>query len=251
METMSLSLFDDFGRLQDTVNALMGDFGSRTVGGSRPGGGNLGGRPGGGNLGGRRRRQNKWNDTGFDDFGLGGFGAEPLLEDEGYSMPSGGLSGAPYDTSSETRQKMRDESKMDEGGDSSSALTPHQGGMVGQRYGGLNLPVLRCRVNIEELKDKYAITAEIPGFDKQNLKVNISDNNVLTISGEQKKEHVEQSKEKKFLRVERSFGRVQRSLQLPRNILKDNINASYENGILHINVAKNEEKSQRQDITIS
>lgn len=54
-------------------------------------------------------------------------------------------------------------------------------------------------VNVEDQKDQLIVTAEVPGFDKENLKVNISDDNVLTICGEQKKEHIEQSKDKKFV----------------------------------------------------
>ena len=55
-------------------------------------------------------------------------------------------------------------------------------------------------MNVEDAKDKLVVTAEVPGFDKENLKVNISDDNVLTICGEQKKEHIEESKDKKYVR---------------------------------------------------
>ena len=58
-------------------------------------------------------------------------------------------------------------------------------------------------MNVEDQKDQLIVTAEVPGFDKENLKVNISDDNVLTICGEQKKEHIEQSKDKKFVRQQR------------------------------------------------
>lgn len=54
-------------------------------------------------------------------------------------------------------------------------------------------------MNVEDQKDQLIVTAEVPGFDKENLKVNISDDNVLTICGEQKKEHIEQSKDKKYV----------------------------------------------------
>ena len=58
-------------------------------------------------------------------------------------------------------------------------------------------------MNVEDQKDQLIVTAEVPGFDKENLKVNISDDNVLTICGEQKKEHIEQSKDKKFVSQQR------------------------------------------------
>ena len=57
---------------------------------------------------------------------------------------------------------------------------------------------------------------------------------MLVIRGEQRAEHVEEAKEKKYIRSERSFGRVVRRVTLPKNINKDKITASYVNGILHV-----------------
>jgi len=65
-------------------------------------------------------------------------------------------------------------------------------------------------VNVEDQKDQLIVTAEVPGFDKENLKVNISDDNVLTICGEQKKEHIEQSKDKKYVSSHRRKARAAR-----------------------------------------
>jgi len=225
-----MSLFDDFQRLQNTVNALMGDYGSRQGGRRR------GGRRGGG----------LWGDVGLTDDWLG---MDPMMDMDLYTMPL--LTDTGVGQGQQLLGKGGEDMKMDESGGGSSALTTQQGGLLTQRQQGLQLPLLRCRVNVEEQKDKYAITAEVPGFDKDNLKVNISDNNVLTITGEQKKEHVEESKEKKYIRTERAFGRVQRSLQLPKNIGKEGVSASYENGILHVNIPKTEEaQSQKQEIQI-
>lgn len=64
--------------------------------------------------------------------------------------------------------------------------------------------VLRARVNVEEQKDKFIVTADVPGFDKQNLKVNLGDDGMLHIAAEQTKEFIDQAKDKKYLRTERS-----------------------------------------------
>jgi len=240
-----MSLFDDFQRLQDSVNALMGDFGARQQGG----------------RGGRHGRRRGGHGGGlFGDVGLGDpwLGMDPMMDMDFYSMPllnsgGGGDQGQNLQLAG-GKQGAGDETKMDESaaGGGSSTLSTQQGGGQQLAQRPQQLPVLRCRVNIEEQKDKYAITAEVPGFDKDNLKVNISDNNVLTITGEQKQEHVEQSKEKKYIRTERSFGRIQRSLQLPKNVGKEGVTASYENGILHVNIPKKEEpQPQQQQIQIS
>ena len=150
-----------------------------------------------------------------------------------------------------TQGKLAEETKMDESaGGAGTALQTQQGGQLAAQ-GPLQLPVLRCRVNVEDAQNQFKVTAEVPGFDKENLKVNISDDNVLTITGEQKKEHVEEAKDKRYLRTERVFGRVMRSLRLPKNIDKNKVNASYLNGILHIDVPKSEQKIEGQSVNIA
>jgi len=228
-----MSLYDDWGfnRLQDSINAMMGDF-SRGIGRRRGGRGGLGGDFG-------------WNDPFFS------FGYDPMLMDTPMTPPlltSGGMGmGMGQDMMERGRGvgKGGEENKMDDSG----TLTTQQSQQLTRPTG--QLPVLRCRVNVEDLADKYIVTAEVPAFDKSNLKVHINDNNVLTISGEQKREHMEESRDKRYLRMERSFGTVQRSLQLPRNVDKDHVGANYENGILHIHIPKTEKKLEGSQIHIA
>jgi len=215
--TMSM-FYDEFDRLQDTVNALMGDFSQRR------------------GRGGRQQRRGGWMDPlgMFDeDWMTTPLTTAPLLTGDvgstGSLLPAGG--------------KGLEESKMDESGAGGQLTTT--GGE--QRVG---LPTLRCRVNVEDQKDKLVVTAEVPGFDKNNLKVHIDDNNILSISGEQKQEHVEEAKNKRYLRVERSFGQIQRQLRLPRNINAKGVQASYQNGILHIDVPKVDLKETQTPVNI-
>jgi len=225
--------FDEFDRLQDSINALMGDFGQRRSAGRQQ-------------RNGSSRRSNwmdplsLWDDEFFND----GWGTAPLLLASGQPAPTSAKVG--QQQSLTTGGKAPEESKMDESADGQQQqLTTQQQQGGGQlTLGRLQLPTLRCRVNVEDQKDKLVVTAEVPGFDKSNLTVNIDDNNVLTIAGEQKQEHVEEAKNKRFLRVERSFGQVQRSLRLPRNVDRSKVAARYENGVLHIDVPKLEEKKQ-------
>jgi HSP20 family protein len=220
-------MFSEFDRLQDTVNALMGDFGRRRAGVGR-GIGGFGLDPFS-SMGGGVDDLFGW-DMGVPTLGASQWGTQPLL-----------TSGGKFD-----------ETKMDESATGAgTAMQPStRGGQIVPSTGLGQLPVLRCRVNVEDQKDQLIVTAEVPGFDKENLKVNISDDNVLTICGEQKKEHIEQSKDKKFLRTERAFGSVQRSLRLPRHVDKTGVTASYENGILHINVPKKEEQKEKTQVNI-
>lgn len=94
------------------------------------------------------------------------------------------------------------------------------------------------RVDISEDKDNFYITAEMPGIPKENIKVNISDDGVLTISGEKKQE--EKQEGRNFYRIERRYGTFTRSFTLPDNVKRDGISARYENGVLYITLPKQE-----------
>jgi HSP20 family protein len=215
-----------FADLQSSINNLFGDF----MGGSQ-----------GRRRGGRGRRGGLLDPFGldsmdpfggWDDFGM--WDTTPML-----LAPTAGTTGGIGQQGGVG--KGLEESKMEDAGGQGTAVQTQQGGQLSQQ-GGLQLPVLRCRVNVEDAENQFKVTAEVPGFDKENLKVNISDDNVLTITGEQRKEHIDESKDKRYLRSERVFGRVMRSLRLPKNIDKGKVNASYLNGILHIDVPKSEVK---------
>jgi HSP20 family protein len=73
---------------------------------------------------------------------------------------------------------------------------------------------------------------------------------VLTIAGERRREKEE--KAKRYHRVERAFGAFQRSLTLPQGITADDVEASFDNGVLEVKVPKPQErKPQRVQIARS
>ena len=93
-------------------------------------------------------------------------------------------------------------------------------------------------VNIAEANDKFLVTLAAPGLKKEDFKISI-DENVMTISAEKKEENTEEQAQ--YSRREYSYSSFQRSFNLPENVNSENINASYENGILAISVPKKEE----------
>ena len=97
------------------------------------------------------------------------------------------------------------------------------------------------RIDISEEKENLNVTAEIPGVNKENIKITLQDN-ILTIEGEKKKE-VENS-EKNFHRSERVYGSFKRSFTLPSEVDSDKVDAKFENGILHIQLKKIESKTK-------
>jgi HSP20 family protein len=102
-------------------------------------------------------------------------------------------------------------------------------------------------VDIAEDKDKYVLTAELPGVKKEDVKINIH-NNVLTIEGEKKS--WQEKKDDNYYRGERYFGKFSRSFTLNSEIDADKIKAEYNDGILTVNLPKTEKVKPRQ-ITIA
>jgi len=92
-------------------------------------------------------------------------------------------------------------------------------------------------VNITEDEKAYYIDVNSPGFEKKDFNVRVEDG-VLTISASYKTENTEE--DKSFVRKEFNYGSFSRSFNLTDAVEEDNINAKYENGILKIELPKNE-----------
>ncbi|MGB9720155.1 MAG: Hsp20/alpha crystallin family protein [bacterium] len=92
-------------------------------------------------------------------------------------------------------------------------------------------------IDIAENNGNIEVRAEIPGVNKEDLKVTV-DGDLLSISGERKKES--ETKDKKFHRIERYYGRFSRTINLPYSVEADKVKASYKDGILNITLPKPE-----------
>lgn len=100
-----------------------------------------------------------------------------------------------------------------------------------------------------EATDKgYKLTAELPGLSPEDVDIDVTEG-VLTISGEKKE--VREEKDKGFMFTERSYGRFERRVQLPAGADEDNIEARFENGILTIDIGKNDKSEKRKRISIN
>jgi HSP20 family protein len=98
-------------------------------------------------------------------------------------------------------------------------------------------------VDVYEDEHKVTLKLEVPGVNEQDLDVQV-ENNTLTIRGQRKFEKEE--KEENFQRIERRYGSFSRSFTLPNTIDTESVKASYENGILKIELAKREEAKPKQ-----
>jgi HSP20 family protein len=98
-------------------------------------------------------------------------------------------------------------------------------------------------VDIYEDPEKLVLKLEIPGIDEKDLDVRIEDD-VLTVKGERKFEAEE--KEKNFHRIERSYGSFFRAFTLPPSVDTGSVAASYNAGVLKLELRKKPEVQPKQ-----
>lgn len=90
-------------------------------------------------------------------------------------------------------------------------------------------------VNVKETEKSYQLEVVAPGFEKSDFKVNM-EQDLLTISAEKKSEVKDENE--KHIRREYSFRSFKRSFTLDEKIDATNIEASYVNGVLTLNLPK-------------
>ncbi len=109
-----------------------------------------------------------------------------------------------------------------------------------------SVKVKDMKCDIYEKDNNYFIEIDLPGFNKEDIKVEIKDK-YLTITATKSKE--KEDKDKNYLRRERSYGQFSRSFAIG-DILEEDIVAKFENGTLLITVNKKEEIKSKKTIEI-
>jgi HSP20 family protein len=90
---------------------------------------------------------------------------------------------------------------------------------------------------VSESDKELIIKAEIPGMDKKDINITVSDG-MLTIKGEKKHEKKEENEH--YHRVERRYGAFSRTVRLPREVKAAKVDATYKDGVLSIKLPKSE-----------
>lgn len=105
-------------------------------------------------------------------------------------------------------------------------------------------------VNIKESEKSFMIDMAAPGFEKSDFKIHV-EGDLLNISAEKKQE--KSDKNERFTRKEYSYNSFSRSFTLPQNSNSELIEASYEKGILGLNIPKKTETpvSNKKEIRIA
>lgn len=103
-------------------------------------------------------------------------------------------------------------------------------------------------VNVTEAADSFQVEFAVPGFNKEDFKINV-EKDILTVSGDHKAEKLEE--DKKYSRKEFSYSSFKRSFTLPETVDVNKIEANYKDGILGLVVGKKaEEKPVIKEISI-
>ncbi len=88
-------------------------------------------------------------------------------------------------------------------------------------------------MDVEETEQEYRVTAELPGLEERDIEVLLQDG-VLTLRGEKKLE----TEARNRTYAERLYGRFERQITLDREIDDSAVNATFQNGVLTVTVAK-------------
>ena len=113
------------------------------------------------------------------------------------------------------------------------------GGDVGETTRGAWTPSL----DVYETQEKFVITMELPGVSPDDVDISVEDS-TLVVRGERK--FYREQDQDSFLRIERRFGEFTRSLTLPSTADAESIQASFDQGVLTVEVPKREEAKPRK-----
>ena len=100
------------------------------------------------------------------------------------------------------------------------------------------------KTDIREDENSYLLEVDLPGYSKDDIKIDITDG-YLTINAKVEKEDKDESKT--YVRRERFTGEVSRSFYVGENIKEDEVKASFKNGILTLEVPKLSLEDKKQD----
>jgi HSP20 family protein len=99
-------------------------------------------------------------------------------------------------------------------------------------------------VDMIEEDDRYEVIVELPGVNKEDVKVHVKDN-VLTITGE-KKEHYERKERTQIHYQSIWYGKFHTEISLPTDVEIDKISAQFKNGVLKLIIPKSEKQKGRE-----
>lgn len=107
----------------------------------------------------------------------------------------------------------------------------------------------RLAVDVEDTGDAFVVTADLPGFEKEDIDVHLRDD-ALQIDATHE-ESPEKDVKEQYIRRERSKRSVSRSLSLPEAVDEDAVSASFNNGVLTVELPKSRDEDDSTSIDIA
>lgn len=103
-------------------------------------------------------------------------------------------------------------------------------------FGSSNASLPAFRTDIQDKGESYLLEADLPGFKKEDINLDLKDN-ILTISATHQEQSEDKDEKGTYLRRERRYGSFQRSFDVT-GIDASGITAAYENGVLMLTLPK-------------
>ncbi len=110
-------------------------------------------------------------------------------------------------------------------------------------FGGFGETAWAPAVEVREHNGNLEISAELPGLDKNDVKVECTEDGIV-IEGEKRRE--QESNEGGYHRSERTYGRFYRQIPLPEGAQSDKAKAEFKNGVLHVTVPVPQTQQQQK-----
>lgn len=102
-------------------------------------------------------------------------------------------------------------------------------------------------VDVSETKDEIVIKADLPGFEKTDIAIKVTEN-TIDISAQRKEEKRE--KTETMFRAERRYGAVRRAMTLPARVKPEAAKAEFKNGVLEVRLKKAEPRKKLKEIKV-
>jgi HSP20 family protein len=102
---------------------------------------------------------------------------------------------------------------------------------------------VRPSVDLVEKDNEYLLTAELPGFEKGDISVSMDDG-YLTING--KREEKSEVEDSDYHVKEIRYGSFSRSFMLPKKVIEDNVDATFNDGILKVVIPHVEDEKTKK-----
>ena len=93
-------------------------------------------------------------------------------------------------------------------------------------------------VDLADRGDEFVVTADLPGYEKENIDVQLRGDQLHVAAERETSTEEEGSEDGRFIRRERQHKSASRTLTLPEEVREDGVSASYQNGVLTVHLPK-------------